>query len=98
MKSPHALSTMTSAMETRVTEVDCSATLPASAKVVSTVTVTIMPGVLSNLEEELSTLGKVKIVHYVAFRRVQEVMYYFVKATSRHLTHFVVSLSCCEKL
>ena len=96
MKSPHALSTMTSAMETRVTELDCSATLPANAKDVSTVTFTIMPEVLSNLERELSTLGKVKVVHYVTVRKKeQEVMYYCVKATNCHPIHFVVSLSCC---
>ena len=58
MKTLRKVQTMTSVMQTRVTELDCNATLPASAKVVSTVTLIIDPQVVSTIERGLSELGR----------------------------------------
>ncbi len=53
---------MTSPMKTRVTGLDCSATLPVDAKVISTVTFVIDPEAVSRVERELSELGQLKAV------------------------------------
>ena len=53
---------MTSPMKTRVKELDCSATLPVDAKVISTVTFVIDPEAVSRVERELSKLGQLKVV------------------------------------
>ena len=53
---------MTSSMKTRVKELDCSATLPVDAKVISTMTFVIDPEAVSRVERELSELGQVKFV------------------------------------
>lgn len=66
---------MTSVMQTRVAELDCSATLPANAKVVSTVTIIIDPQVVSIIERWLSGLGKAKVVPVETFSVVKEVIY-----------------------
>ena len=54
---------MTSPMKTRVKELDCSATLPVDAKVISKVTFVVDPEALSRVEQELSELGQLKVVH-----------------------------------
>ena len=53
---------MTSPMETRVKELDCSVTLPVDAKVISKVTFVIDPEAVSRVERELSELGLLKVV------------------------------------
>ena len=53
---------MTSAMKTRVKELDCNATLPVNAKVISKVTFVIDREAVSRVERELSGLGQVKVV------------------------------------
>ena len=57
-----AVSGMTSAMQTRVNDLDCNAALPVDAKVISTVTFVIDPEAVSRVERELSKLGQVKVV------------------------------------
>ena len=47
---------MTASMKTRVKELDCSATLPVDAKVISTVTFVTDPEAVSRVERELSEL------------------------------------------
>ena len=56
------VSGMTSAMQTRVNDLDCNAALPVDAKVISTVTFVIDPEAVSRVERELSKLGQVKLV------------------------------------
>ena len=75
MKTLRKVQTMTSVMQTRVAELDCSATLPANAKVVSTVTIIIDPQVVSIIERGLSGLGKAKVVPVETFSIVKEVIY-----------------------
>ena len=53
---------MTASMKTRVKELDCSATLPVDAKVISTVTFVTDPEAVSRVERELSELGQLKVV------------------------------------
>ena len=53
---------MTSPMTTRVKELDCSATLPVDAKVISKVTFVIDPEAVSRVERELLELGQLKVV------------------------------------
>jgi len=57
-----AVSGMTSAMQTRVNDLDSNAALPVDAKVISTVTFVIDPEAVSRVERELSELGQVKVV------------------------------------
>ena len=78
MKTGHVVSTMTSVMETRVTELDCSAPLPAIAEVVSTVTMIIDPQVVSTIERGLAALGKVKGVPFEIVADMKKVVYSFV--------------------
>ena len=52
---------MAAVMNTRVHNLDCSAVLPASAKVVSTLTLTIDPQAVSRIEQELGRLGQFSI-------------------------------------
>ena len=78
MKTLRKVQTMTSVMQTRMTELDCSTTLPVNAKVVSTVTITIDPQVVSTIERGLSELGKVQVVPAKTVTGVKEVIYVFV--------------------
>ena len=73
LKTLRKRQTMTSVMQTRMAELDCSATL--SAKVVSTVTIFIDPKVVSVIERGLSGLGKAKVVPVETFSVVKEVIY-----------------------
>ena len=75
MKTLRKVQTMTSLMQTRVAELDCSATLPANAKVVSMVTLITDPEVVSVIERGLSGLGKAKVVPVETFSVVKEVIY-----------------------
>ena len=75
MKTLRKLQTMTSVMQTRMTELDCNATLPANAKVVSTVTLIIDHQVVSTIERGLSELGKVKVVRVETCSDVKEVIF-----------------------
>ena len=49
---------MAAVMMTRGHDLDCSARLPANAKVISTLTLTIDPQAVSRIEQELSQLGQ----------------------------------------
>ena len=49
---------MAAVMTTRGHDLDCSARLPADAKVISTLTLTIDPQAVSRIEQELSQLGQ----------------------------------------
>ena len=60
--TPEAVSGMTSSMGARLDDLDCSATLPRNAKVISKVTLVIDPEALSRIEQQLSELGQVKVV------------------------------------
>ena len=75
MKTLRKVQTMTSVMQTRMAELDCSATLSANAKVVSTVTIIIDPKVVSVIERGLSGLGKTKVVPVETFSVVKEVIH-----------------------
>ena len=74
MKRRHALIDMTSAMQTCVAKLDCSATLPASAKV-STVTIVIDPREVSSMALDLGTLGKVNRISFKTVADMRKVMY-----------------------
>ena len=60
--TPDAVSGMTSSMEARLDDLDCSATLSRDAKVISKVTLVIDPEAVSRIEQQLSELGQVKVV------------------------------------
>ncbi|XP_070205975.1 E3 ubiquitin-protein ligase TRIM33-like [Littorina saxatilis] len=61
-KNRDTVSTMTPVMQTRVGNLDCSATLPSGAKVVSKVTVVIDAEAVTRIEKELSVLGQTKVM------------------------------------
>ncbi|XP_070205507.1 E3 ubiquitin-protein ligase TRIM33-like [Littorina saxatilis] len=61
-KNRDTVSTMTPVMQTRVGNLDCSATLPSGAKVVSKVTVVIDAEAVTRIEKELSGLGQAKVM------------------------------------
>ncbi|XP_070205972.1 E3 ubiquitin-protein ligase TRIM56-like [Littorina saxatilis] len=61
-KNCDTVSTMTPVMQTRVGNLDCSATLPSGAKVVSKVTVVIDAEAVTRIEKELSVLGQTKVM------------------------------------
>ena len=52
---------MAAVMMTRGHDLDCSARLPADAKVISTLTLTIDPQAVSRIEQELSQLGQLRL-------------------------------------
>lgn len=74
MKRRHALIDMTSAMQTCVAKLDCSATLPASVKV-STVTIVIDPREVYSMVLDLGTLGKVNSISIKIVPNMRQVMY-----------------------
>ena len=53
---------MAAVMMTRVHDLDCRARLPADAKVISTLTLTIDPQAVSRIEQELSQLGQLRLL------------------------------------
>ena len=62
MTTRDAVNGMTSAMQTRIDDLDCSVALPVGAKFIPTVTFVIDPKAVSRVERELSELGQLKIV------------------------------------
>ena len=52
---------MAAVMTTQVHDLEFSTTLPADAKVISTLTLTIDPEALSCIEQELSQLGQIHL-------------------------------------
>ena len=58
---------MAAVMMTRGHDLDCSARLPADAKVISTLTLTIDPQAVSRIEQELSQLGQLRLTPVTAF-------------------------------
>ncbi|XP_070200616.1 E3 ubiquitin-protein ligase TRIM56-like isoform X2 [Littorina saxatilis] len=61
-KKGDVVNDMMSSMEQRIQELDCSATLPANAKVISKVSLVIDPGVVTRIEQDLAQLGQVNTV------------------------------------
>ncbi|XP_070200617.1 transcription intermediary factor 1-beta-like isoform X3 [Littorina saxatilis] len=61
-KKGDVVNDMMSSMEKRIQELDCSATLPANAKVISKVSLVIDPGVVTRIEQDLAQLGQVNTV------------------------------------
>ena len=62
MTTRDAVSGMTSAMQTRMSDLDCGGALPVDARVISTVTFVINPEAVSRVERELSEIGQLTIV------------------------------------
>ena len=62
MTTRDAINGMTSAMQTRIDDLDCSVALPVGAKFIPMVTFVIDPKAVSRVERELSELGQLKIV------------------------------------
>ncbi|XP_070205963.1 E3 ubiquitin-protein ligase TRIM33-like [Littorina saxatilis] len=61
-KNRDTVSTMTPVMQTRVGNLDCSATLPSGTKFVSKETVVIDSEAVTRIEKELSALGQAKVM------------------------------------
>ncbi|XP_070200611.1 E3 ubiquitin-protein ligase TRIM56-like isoform X2 [Littorina saxatilis] len=61
-KSGDVVNDMMTSMEQRIQELDCSATLPANAKVISKVSLVIDPGVVTRIEQDLAQLGQVNTI------------------------------------
>ena len=64
---------MAAVMTTRLHDLDCSARLPANAKVISTLTLTIDPQAVSRIEQELSQLGQLDLTPVVGAFQVRQV-------------------------
>lgn len=77
-KTREIVNRMASVMQTRATELDFSATLPASVKVVSMETLIIDPQAVSSIERALSELGKVKVVPADVVAHVRMMLFLFV--------------------
>ena len=74
MKSRLALITLTSTLQTRVTELDCGTNLQKDSSVVSKITAKVPERSMSNIQQWLLTLGHVKVVPYKIFASVREVI------------------------
>ena len=64
---------MAAVMMTRVHDLDCSARLPADAKVISTLSLTIDPQAMSRIEQELSQLGQFRLTPVAGAFQVRQV-------------------------
>ena len=64
---------MATVMMTRGHDLDCSARLPADAKVISTLTLTIDPQAVSRIEQELSQLGQFDLTPVAGAFQVRQV-------------------------
>ena len=64
---------MAAVMTIRLHDLDCSARLPANAKVISTLTLTIDPQAVSRIEQELSQLGQLDLTPVVGAFQVRQV-------------------------
>ena len=62
---------MAAVMKTRVHDLDCSATLPTDAKIISTVTLNIDAQAVTRIEQELSKLGQLELTPVVSAFQVR---------------------------
>ena len=62
---------MAAVMKTRVHDLDCSATLPTDAKIISTVTLNIDVQAVTRIEQELSKLGQLELTPVVSAFQVR---------------------------